>query len=56
MFHEDIESKQKGTVAAIEKQIRESMERKQVTITKKNKPQKFRTDFSILDKLEEDDG
>lgn len=53
----DIESKQKGTVAAIEKQIRESMERKQVTITKKkSKPQKFRTDFSILDELEEDDG
>ena len=52
----DLENKQKGIVAAIEQQMRAAMERKQITISKKEtKPRKFEVDFSVLDDLEDDE-
>ena len=52
----DLEKRQKGTVAAIEKQMREAMAREIKQVKKKEvKPRKFTVDFSILDGLEDEE-
>ena len=52
----ETERKQRGTVAAIEKQMREAMEREKVQVQMQTiKPRKFSVDFSVLDDLEDDD-
>lgn len=51
----DRESRQKGIVADIERQIRMAEKRKQTVVRKTNEPKRFEVDFSVLDDLEEED-
>ena len=51
----DLESRQKGTVAAIEKQMIEAAERRQTVVVQHFKPREFTVDFSKLDGLEDEE-
>ena len=44
-----------GTIAEIERQMREAAERQKVTVKKKNTKDKYVVDFSVLDDLEDDE-
>ncbi len=51
-----VEDEQKGTVAAIEEQMRAAMNREKITIQRKEvQPRKFVVDFSVLDDLEDEE-
>lgn len=43
-----------GTIAEIERQMREAANRKKITVQKKEKP-KYKVDFSVLDELEDNE-
>lgn len=50
------EKKSKGTVAEIERQMREAAERTKIKIKKQDtKKKKYKTDFSVLDNLEDEE-
>ena len=49
------ERRSEGTIAEIERQMREAATRHQVTVKKKENKQKFKVDFSVLDDLEDED-
>ena len=44
-----------GTIAEIERQMREAAERKKVSISKKKEKPKYEVDFSVLDGLEDEE-
>lgn len=50
------EYKSKGTIAEIERQMREAASRKKIYVKKeKSKPNKYKVDFSVLDELEDEE-
>lgn len=56
LYWYNMEERQKGTVAEIERQMRAAMERNQKTYVKQSiKPRKFEVDFSQLDELEDEE-
>lgn len=44
-----------GTIAEIERQMREAAERKKVSVSKKKTKPKYEVDFSVLDSLEDEE-
>ena len=44
-----------GTIAEIERQMREAAERKKVSVSKKKEKPKYEVDFSVLDGLEDEE-